>query len=80
MNKRVLELVELQLAKAGPKGRVKAFAALASKLNIGTTTLHRWMATGFQDATQSYKTALACGCSEAEALEIFKECLHKATG
>lgn len=79
MNQRLRELVEVFLVKTG-KARTKAKAELAAKIGINPITLDKWIHTGFPDAIKSYKTALACGCSEAEALEIAKECLHKATG
>lgn len=61
-------------------GQVEALDALAGKASVHRDTLRRWIRDGFPNAQGRYKLALACGCSEEEALEIAKECLPKAAG
>lgn len=77
MSKRLEELVQVYLIK---NGQGDAMASLASMTGKSEETIRRWIRDGFPNATGRYKLALACGCSEEEALEIAKECLPKAAG
>lgn len=48
---------------------------LAVAVNKHQTTVQRWInANRIPSAHDRYRVALACGCSEEEALEIAKEC------
>lgn len=69
MTTAVLGLLESYLIKNGEKGRERVCKA------VGKTrrTLDRWQKDGIPDPHDAYKLALACGCSEKEALRLARE-------
>lgn len=71
MSDRLRNVMTEYLIKQGDKGK----AYLARRMDKSLKTIDRWAKDGVSDPRKSYKLALACGCSEDEALEIAKQCL-----
>lgn len=62
-------MVEKHLVKTGPVGR----AQVCVDIGKSDRTLGRWLEQGIPTAHHAYKLALACGCSEKEALRMARE-------
>lgn len=70
MNVRLLELVQ-ELVVKDEAGMAKLAVAVGKHQG----TVQRWINSGrIPDRHDRYLVALACGCSEEEALELAKEC------
>lgn len=69
MSSRLRNLIQTQLVKKGPALKVE----LCQAIDRSEQTLNRWLKDGVPNAHEAYKLALACGCSEEEALKIAKE-------
>jgi hypothetical protein len=70
MGRRLKEVIERYLVKNGSEGKTQ----LSLTLHKAPRTIDRWLKDGITSAHNAYKLALACGCSEEEALELSKEC------
>jgi transcriptional regulator with XRE-family HTH domain len=69
MTQRIRTLLEQHLAKHGRAGK----AQLCQVVEKSENTLNRWLRDGIPSAHDAYKLALACGCSEKEALRLARE-------
>lgn len=70
MSRRLKETVEQYLTK---KGSAVGKAELCAAVGKGEATLRRWIKDGVPTSHDAYALALACGCTEDEALLIAKE-------
>jgi hypothetical protein len=69
MSKRIRDIVEQHITKHGRVGK----AQLCDAVEKSEKTLDRWMSQGIPKAHDAYKLALACGCSEKDALRLARE-------
>lgn len=70
MSKRLVELIDKTLLKMGKNGLEK----LAIQSGLSPSSVRNAKRTGHLSLGNGYKLALACGCSDEEALSIAKEC------
>jgi hypothetical protein len=66
MSYRVLDVLNRYLTINGPRGR----ARVEKMMGIHRTTLFRWRRDGIPKEHEAYRLALACGCTEDEALAL----------
>lgn len=70
MSKRLRDALARVRVKKGRPG----LRELARSLDVTLKTIERWEEKGVPDEHKAYQLALACGCSEEEALAIGMEC------
>lgn len=71
MSSRLKDVVKAYLSEKGETAK----AQLAVSLKRHQATIERWIRDGVPSAEDAYSLALACGCSEEDALELAKECI-----
>jgi hypothetical protein len=78
MSDRLREIIQCHLVKAGKEGR----ARLCLEAEISLSTLSGYLGKRAHQSTPrpetAYRVALACGCTQEEALELSKECSSEA--
>ena len=71
MSDRLVEMINSVILKEGKKGKLR----LAMTIDRGEQMIDRYIAKEASPSqNNAYKLALACGCSEREALKIADEC------
>lgn len=74
MSERLLAAFEGLFIRKG----TQVYTDLGAILKKSPKTVRRWIKDGVPNSHDGYMLALACGCSEADALEIAKECSAQA--
>lgn len=69
MSSRLRKTIETLLVKKGPAAKV----GLCEAIERSEQTLNRWLRDGVPTAHEAYKLALACGCTDEEALALAAE-------
>lgn len=76
MSNRLKDLIDTYLVKHGNNG----FVLLGQVLDRDAKTIRRWKDGGaVPNAHLAYKLALACGCTEEDALSVAKEAFSGVT-
>lgn len=69
MSSRLRKKIETLMVKKGPAGKVE----LCQAIDRSERTLDRWLKDGVPTAHEAYRLAVACGCTDEEALQIASE-------
>lgn len=69
MSKRLQKVLTDYLIKTGNRGK----AQLCKAVKKSPVTVDRWLRDGLPTAHDAYLVALACGCTQGEALALAKD-------
>lgn len=69
MSERLQQVLKDFIIKNGSKGKAELCAAVSKS----PVTVDRWLRDGLPTAHDAYLVALACGCTQEEALDLAKD-------
>ena len=73
MSMRLQNVLSRHLLKTGEEG----LAELSRTFDRSSKTIERWAREGVSNPRKAYKLALACGCTEEDALRMAEECTQE---